>query len=139
MAKKENAIEKFEQGYNCAQAVACCYADELHMEEEVVYRLLEGFGGGVAHCGHLCGTISAMTLVESYRACQDMKKPGATKEATYDHLRPLLSAFERTIGYVDCKDILANKDETLVNGKKTCCRECVQTACCLLDQELCHA
>lgn len=136
MEHKQLAIQKFEEGYNCAQAVACCYAQELGMDEEVIYRLIEGFGGGFAHSGHICGTLSGLTMVESYRACQDNKQPGSTKEATYEVLRPLLSVFEQQIGHVDCKDILANGDETLINGKKACCRACVETACQLLDQQL---
>lgn len=136
MDYQEIAIKKFEEGYNCAQAVACCYAKELGISEELIYRMLEGFGGGVAHSGHLCGTISGITLVKSYMDCPDMSAPGTTKEATYAKLQPLLKQFEQVIGNANCRDILAHGDETLVHGKKSCCRECVKTACNLLDHEL---
>ena len=39
---KELAVKKFKQGYNCCQAVACAYCEELGIKEEDVFRLTEG-------------------------------------------------------------------------------------------------
>ena len=44
MNHKIQAITNFEKGYNCAQAVACAYADDLGIDEELLFRLTEGFG-----------------------------------------------------------------------------------------------
>ena len=52
---KELAVKKFKQGYNCCQAVACAYCEELGIKEEDVFRLTEGFGLAWAASGYLRG------------------------------------------------------------------------------------
>ena len=43
----QKATEDHKKGYNCAQCVLCAYADVLNMEESVLFRVAEGFGGGM--------------------------------------------------------------------------------------------
>ena len=52
---KELAVKKFKQGYNCCQAVACAYCEELGIKEEDVFRLTEGFGLGMGGLRDTCG------------------------------------------------------------------------------------
>ena len=40
---KELAVKKFKQGYNCCQAVACAYCEELGIKEEDEIRVCELF------------------------------------------------------------------------------------------------
>lgn len=136
MEHHKNAIDNFEKGYNCAQAVACAYAKELGIEEEMIFRLMEGFGGGFAHTGHMCGVLSGLTMVESYRVCSDMNHMPEGKFNTYDHIQAMLKVFETQMGHVDCHEILAHHDQTLIHGKKACCRSCVKLACQILDEQL---
>ena len=40
-------------GYNCAQAVLCTFCEELDLDENVAFRISEGFGlwnGGSMEC-----------------------------------------------------------------------------------------
>lgn len=133
------AMNKFEKGYNCAQTVACTYADEIGLEEELIFRLTEGFGGGFAHMGHMCGVLSGLTMVESYRMCKDMEHMPEGKFVTYEQIQPLIQRFEAEMGYVNCHDILAHHDQTLIQGKKACCRACVKLACQILDERFVEA
>lgn len=34
-------------GYNCAQAVACAFAEEAGVDKATVFRIAEGFGSGM--------------------------------------------------------------------------------------------
>lgn len=136
MNHKEVAIKRFVEGYNCAQAVACSYAEELGLKEEMIFRLMEGFGGGLAHMGHTCGVISGLTMVESYRVCEDMSHMPDGKLMTYAHLQPKLQQFQDNIGSLNCHEILRTHDQTLIDGKKACCRTCVELACQILDETL---
>ena len=45
--RAEKAVAKYRNGYNCCQAVACVFADETGMDEAVLYKIGEGFGGGM--------------------------------------------------------------------------------------------
>ena len=47
MNKGEIARQYFLNGYNCAQAVALAFCDELALPPETALRLVSGFGGGM--------------------------------------------------------------------------------------------
>lgn len=65
MTKQEKAIELHDRGCNCAQAVACAFAEEIGVPEETLFAAAEGFGlgmggmegtcGAVSRCGDACG------------------------------------------------------------------------------------
>ena len=44
MTKQEKAIELHDRGCNCAQAVACAFAEEIGVPEETLFAAAEGFG-----------------------------------------------------------------------------------------------
>ena len=47
MTRKEKAIELHDKGFNCAQAVACAFAEETGIPEETLFAACEGFGLGM--------------------------------------------------------------------------------------------
>ena len=48
MTKKEKAALLHAKGYNCAQSVACAFCEELGLDEQLIFKLNEGFGAGLA-------------------------------------------------------------------------------------------
>ena len=64
-ANKEVAVEKFNKGYNCCQAVICAYCEELGVKEEDVFKLTEGFGLGMGGLRDTCGAVTGMFLTIS--------------------------------------------------------------------------
>ena len=46
-AKAQQAKDLFNQGYNCAQAVAAAFAQEMDLPLDTVLALASGFGGGM--------------------------------------------------------------------------------------------
>ena len=65
MTKGEIAKEYFENGYNCAQAVALAFSDEMGLDGYTVARLTGGFGGGIGRMREVCGTGSGAAFVRS--------------------------------------------------------------------------
>lgn len=47
MDKKELAIAYHDKKFNCCQAVACAFAGEVGVSEEVLFKAGEGFGLGM--------------------------------------------------------------------------------------------
>ena len=64
-ATKETAVEKFKKGYNCCQAVACAYCEELGVKEEDMFRITEGFGSGMGGLKDTCGAVTGMFLLSA--------------------------------------------------------------------------
>lgn len=100
MSKGTVAKQKFLEGYNCSQAVACAFADEMNMDEETVKRLTIGFGGGMGRMREVCGTVAGATFVLS--ALYGEKN----KNDVYKMVQDVAEEFRKENGSVVCRDLL---------------------------------
>ncbi len=57
-SRKEKTIERHDRGYNCAQAVACTYCDLVGVDEDTMFRMMEGYGLGMGGTRGVCGAAS---------------------------------------------------------------------------------
>ena len=76
MTKQEKAIELHDRGCNCAQAVACAFAEEIGVPEETLFAAAEGFGLGMGGMEATCGAVSgAVMLVPIQRTRRPRRQP----------------------------------------------------------------
>ena len=96
MNKGEIARQYFLNGYNCAQAVALAFCDELALPPETALRLVSGFGGGMGRLREVCGAFSGAVFVLS--ALRGYAEPGAKEEkaALYRDVQALAAALPKT-------------------------------------------
>ena len=88
MNKVEEALAYHKQGYNCAQAVACVFAEELGIEEKEIFRMSEGFGFGMGTMG-TCGAVSGMAIVAGLLNSDGNLKQPRSKPQTYKVTVPI--------------------------------------------------
>lgn len=48
------ALHNYGKGYTCAQAVLCAYAQDMGLDMETAYKMIEGFGGGFGGMQEVC-------------------------------------------------------------------------------------
>ena len=58
MNRKEVALERFSQGYNCAQSVFTVFATAKKLDLETARQIAALFGGGISRSGEICGAIN---------------------------------------------------------------------------------
>ena len=127
MSRCEKAVENHHKGYNCAQAVACVFADKLGYGEDVIFRFTEGFGGGMGGTQGVCGAVSGMVFVAGALKSFGVKKiPETNKKASYDFARELMGKFQCKVGSVICKEIKCNKLRS--------CDGCIEDAVKILEE-----
>ena len=106
MKKSEIAKQRFEEGYNCAQAVAMAYAEEMNMDPLTVAGLVCGYGGGMGRMREVCGAVSGMTFVISalygYRQPHDNEK----KAQLYGYVQQVANEFRNINGSIVCRELL---------------------------------
>lgn len=129
MSKSEIAVNKFKQGYACSQAVACAFAEDLKIDEKVLYKMAEGFaagmGGGKVACGAITGAGILSGLVNSDGNITDA---GNTKAKSKADSSRMVDLFEERIGAITCKDI---------KGKKHIpCTACIEEAVRIAEEVL---
>lgn len=99
--RKALAMEGRRKGYNCAQAVVAAFPDVLHLPMETALRLSLGFGNGFGGMQHVCGVMSAMTLLEGVR----FEDHSMARAGVYKVVRSLGDNFKEAFGSLQCCDI----------------------------------
>ncbi|MEG0156473.1 MAG: C-GCAxxG-C-C family protein [Anaerovoracaceae bacterium] len=100
----ETALENHKKGYNCAQAVACAFADKINMDEKELFRITEAMGFGMGTMG-TCGAVSAMAVVIGLlNSDGNLEQPG-TKRSSYKMMKEMTKAFEEKNQSVICREI----------------------------------
>lgn len=127
----EKARELRSKGYNCAQAVACSFSEVTGLDEMVLFRMMEGFGGGMgghqATCGALSGAVAIAGLVTSKGRVEEQ-----TKALTYHKSKALVQAFGERCKSTVCKELLG--EETGIELQS--CDKCVEEAVLLVQEML---
>lgn len=103
-ARVDSALDMHARGYNCAQCVACALADLTDVDCDTLFRLMEGFGGGMGGFSETCGALSGGAAVIGYRNSDGRQNP-KTKGATYKLTRTLVSEFRNANGSTLCPDL----------------------------------
>ena len=106
MTKKEKAIELFEQGYNCAQAVAGAFSDEIGMDTLQIVKAVSGFGGGIGRLREVCGAVSGMAFVASFISPCPTADNAEAKKANYALVQTFAEQFRQQNGNIVCRSLL---------------------------------
>ena len=143
MTKGDVAKNYFENGYNCAQAVALAFADEMELDVDTVARLTGGFGGGIGRMREVCGTVSGAAFVMSALYGSSDPKDSKAKADLYAVIQQVAGEFKQINGSVVCRELLgldrqgfdSPRPEARTNAyyKKRPCSELVKISADLLE------
>ena len=100
------AHQNFKRGYNCAQAVACAFSEELNLEDAQIARLVSSFGGGMGKLRQVCGAVSGALFVLG--ALKGYSDPAATDEkaAHYARVQAFARRFKAEHETIVCRELL---------------------------------
>ena len=102
------AAELFLSGYNCAQAVAAAFSEELGLTENQAARMVSAFGGGMGRLREVCGAVSGMLFVLSSLYGYDTPGDDESKKVLYGQVQELAAAFREANGTIICRELLDN-------------------------------
>jgi C_GCAxxG_C_C family probable redox protein len=111
--RKKQAIDLFNNGYNCAQSVIGAYQDKLGKRTDVLMDMASGFGGGMGRLQRTCGAVTGAFMVMS--SLSDHSLPGA-KERLESDIQAFARRFRDHFGELNCKALLGydlNSEEEL--------------------------
>ena len=135
------AAELFLSGYNCAQAVAVAFHEELGLTEHQAAKMASAFGGGMGRMREVCGAVSGMLMVLSYVYGYDTPGDDISKKRLYGQVQALAAGFRAENGSIICREILKNPPSdpnptprTAEFYAKRPCAKMVMTAARLLEQ-----
>lgn len=132
MTKKELAISLHDQKYNCAQSVACAFAEDLNIDPQIVFKLLEGFGLGMGCTQGTCGAISGAIALLGLKGSDGNLEAPATKAQTYQLSKELLLKFQEKNGATICRDLKGIETGQVLRS----CPGCIEDAVELVEEIL---
>lgn len=121
MNKKELAIAKHDRKFNCAQAVACSFAEEIGVSESILFMANESFGLGMGGTEGICGALSGAIMLAGFKNSDGNIENPATKADTYKLAKEIVTRFKEKTGGTICKDL-----KGLETGTPLCsCPDCI--------------
>jgi C_GCAxxG_C_C family probable redox protein len=142
--KKEKAVQKFLEGYNCAQSIVSAFSTELGLKEKQALMITTGLGAGTNYQGKTCGAVLGAFIILGLRFGIDR----ADDQEGKLKLRKILDQFSKDFAAehnsLDCKDILGldvSKENELEelrakNAFREVCPNVVETAARIVDRML---
>lgn len=104
-ARITKAMELHARGYNCAQAVACTFADKTSFSEETIFCMTEGLGRGMGGMDATCGAISGACVLAGLKHCTANLKEPDSKLISYDASESCINAFKEKNGTLICREL----------------------------------
>jgi len=142
--KREEALARFDEGFNCAQAVFSAYAPTLGIDCVTALRVSSGFGGGMGRLQSVCGVVSGAFMLIGSQHGKIVKNDNEAKERTYKLIQSFAARFEALHGSILCRDLLGCDLNTpegmsafkLNNLHTEKCRRYVHDACGIIEEML---
>ena len=129
----ERADELHRKGYNCAQAVACTYADLVGVDEREAFRSMEAFGRGMGGMRGTCGALSGAVYLTGLVASDGNLDKPASKKTCYELSQRILAAFDDKNGSTTCHEL---KGIDCDHGMLRSCPGCIADACEIVESVL---
>lgn len=106
LSKREISMTYFKMGYNCSQAVALAFADEMEIESTIIKKIASSFGGGMGRLREVCGAVSGMFIVAGVIYGYDAPEMFKTKSEHYARIQKLAADFRNKNSSIVCRELL---------------------------------
>lgn len=132
MNKKELAIALHDRKFNCCQAVACAFAQEVGVDVPTLFKAGEGFGLGMGCMDGTCGALSGAILLAGFVNSDGNIDAPATKAHTYQLSKEMLNRFQKKCGSTVCRELKGVDTGTMLCS----CPDCIQKGVEVVEEVL---
>jgi C_GCAxxG_C_C family probable redox protein len=126
MKKSEKAVQCFNSGFNCSQAIFSVYGEQFGINTELALKIASGFGAGMGRLCETCGAVSGAYMVISLKYGYISSDDKDGKEKTYSMIREFAKRFKERNQSTICEDLLGthmitgDKEEAARRVKEVC-------------------
>jgi C_GCAxxG_C_C family probable redox protein len=115
-SKRDVALEKFLEGYDCAQSVFYAYCDDLGFDKNIALKMTSGFGGGMGGKGEVCGAVVGGIMVIGAKHGRGEEGDRTATNLTFSKTRDFMDQFSDRRGTFICRKLLNGCDLTTREG-----------------------
>ena len=131
-SRVNEAIDCFNEGFNCSQAILSTYCEEFGMDKKTALKIACGLGVGMGRLQETCGAVSGAYLLIGLKYGKYSKEDDPAKEKTYALVREFAKQFEERNKTTKCREILG---VDIINGDKQIAAERVKMLCPKMVQD----
>jgi C_GCAxxG_C_C family probable redox protein len=129
MKKSEEALEFFNGGVNCSQAILSTYGPLYGLDRGASLRVALGLGAGMGRLGETCGAVTGAFMVLSLKHSGGDAPYTTRKENTYAAVRDFSKRFKDRHGSINCRQLLGCDLGTPEGMKKMKDMNLIKTKC----------
>jgi C_GCAxxG_C_C family probable redox protein len=101
----ETATKHFKEGYNCSMSVLLTMADYWKFKNELIPKVANVFGGGMARCGSACGALTGGLMAIGIK--YGTNEPSAEKgKCAYALAETFYRRFEKQNKSIICRELI---------------------------------
>ena len=132
MSKTEKAVECFNNGFNCSQAIFSVYSEKLGVNNETAYKIASGFGAGMGRLCETCGAVTGAYMIIGLHYGHTSPGDNESKEKTYSLVQDFTKRFKERNKSIKCEDLLGTH---MVNGDREKAKQQVKIVCPKMVQD----
>jgi len=106
MNKPEQAVQYFNSGFNCAQAILAAFCGDYGMDSDLACRIACGFGAGMGRLCETCGAVSGAYMVIGLKYGNISETDRDAREKSYTLVREFERRFKERNQSTVCEDLL---------------------------------
>jgi C_GCAxxG_C_C family probable redox protein len=106
MTRAEDAVQYFQQGFSCSQAVVAALCEPLGLDRETGLKISQAFGGGLARMGETCGAVTGALMVIGLQSGRTRPEDNPAKEKTYRLVHEFFRSFRERHGSTVCRELI---------------------------------
>jgi C_GCAxxG_C_C family probable redox protein len=129
MSMVEEAVDRFNSGYNCSQSILFTYGSEIGLREETALLIAGPFGGGISRRKQACGAVTGAVMVLGLRYGSKDPKDKEAKERLLRITQGFIDRFKEENENVGCHDLLGLDLGTASGHAEAKSRDLFHTRC----------
>lgn len=131
-ARQQQATQFHGMGYNCAQSVACAFADKVDLDKVALFKVTEGLGLGMGGMNGTCGAISAAAVLAGLKDSTGDLELANSKAVSYKDARECIARFLEKNQSVVCRDLKGVETGNVLRA----CPDCISDAVEIIGEVL---
>jgi C_GCAxxG_C_C family probable redox protein len=106
MNRPQDAVQFFQQGFSCSQAVVAALCEPLGLEREKAFKISQAFGGGLARMGLTCGAVTGALMIIGLKYGRTRPEDNEAREKTYRLVHEFYRRFLEIHGSTVCRELI---------------------------------
>jgi C_GCAxxG_C_C family probable redox protein len=106
MKKVDEAILKFNEGFNCSQAIFSTYGPLFDFDQNSCLRIAELFGAGMAYSGNICGAVTGSLMVLGLKSGRQKAEDIESKYKANKQAKEFLREFKEQNNSILCRYLI---------------------------------